>query len=241
MRTEIGLKISEVSTPAVVVDLDVVERNLTRMAAYCQAHDLGLRPHTKTHKTLEGARRQLELGALGLTVAKVGEAEIMAASGAGEILVAHPIYGEEKIRRLAALTKQTRILVAVDSLPAAEGLSRIAAREHCEFGILVEFDCGAKRCGVAAGEQTAALGKAVSALPNLCLRGLFTYFGSVWGNEVEREKEVRRAGNDIARKHCGIPLGGTIDGDRLRGIDSGGRNDPSGARRQRNSSRHLHL
>jgi D-serine deaminase-like pyridoxal phosphate-dependent protein len=197
MSNELGMKVCKVSTPAVVVDLDVVERNLARMAAYCKAHDLGLRPHTKTHKTIEAARMQLDLGALGLTVAKVGEAEVLIASGASEILVAHPILGDEKIHRLAALTKDARILVAVDSLHAAEGLSRIAVQEDREFGVLIEFDSGSKRCGVSAGEQAASLGKMAAALPNICLRGMFTYFGSVWGGEEERALEIRRAGDDV--------------------------------------------
>jgi D-serine deaminase-like pyridoxal phosphate-dependent protein len=198
MTNETGMKVGEVSTPVVVVDLDVAERNLARMASYCKTHDLGLRPHTKTHKAVEAARMQLELGAAGLTVAKVGEAEVMIASGVQEILVAHPLVGDEKIRRLAALTGDTNILVAVDSLQSAEALSRVAARERCEFGVLVEFDSGSKRCGVPAGDQAATLGKMVAALRNIRLRGMFTYFGSVWGEPEERAQEIRRAGEDVS-------------------------------------------
>lgn len=197
MENEVGMKVAEVSTPAVVVDLDVVERNLAKMAAYCNAHELGLRPHTKTHKTIEAARMQLARGARGLTVAKVGEAEVMVASGASEILVAHPIVGDEKIRRLTALARDTRILVAVDSLRAAEGLAGVAAGSGIVFDILVEFDSGSKRCGVNAGEDAAALGKSISRLRGVRLSGLFTYFGSVWGNEDDRVKEIARAGSDV--------------------------------------------
>jgi len=198
MKNEIGMKVHEVSTPVIVVDLDVVERNLARMADYCKAHRIGLRPHTKTHKAVEAARMQLELGALGLTVAKVGEAEVMTASGAGEILLAHPLIGDEKIRRLAALARDTSIVVAVDSLRSAENLSRIAAQEHCEFGVLIEFDSGSLRCGVSAGEEASSLGKLVAALPNIRVRGAFTYFGSVWGDERAREQQIRRAGDEVA-------------------------------------------
>jgi len=198
MTNEIGMRVCEISTPAVVVDLDVVERNVAQMAAYCRAHQLGLRPHIKTHKTVEAARMQLEFGALGLTVAKVGEAEVMIESGAGKILVAHPIFGDRKIRRLAELSRAAEILVAVDSVQAAEGISRIASQEHGELGILIEFDSGSKRCGVVAGEPAAALGKIVATLPNIRLRGMFTYFGSVWGNEEERALEIRQASVDVA-------------------------------------------
>jgi len=90
----------ELSTPALTIDLDVLERNLAQMASYCREHGLGLRPHTKTHKTPEVARMQVERGAVGLTVAKVGEAEVMARAGLDDILVAYPIYGAEKLRKL---------------------------------------------------------------------------------------------------------------------------------------------
>jgi len=198
MASEIGKKMHEVSTPAVVVDLDIVERNLAHMAAYCRAHGLALRPHTKTHKTIEAAQMQLASGAIGLTVAKVGEAEVMAASGAREILVAHPIVGDEKLRRLAVLTSKVRIIIAVDSLRAAEGLSQIALECNTHFDVLVEFDSGSKRCGVVAGEPTAQLGEAVAALKGIRLCGLFTYFGSVWGDEGERVLEMERAREDVA-------------------------------------------
>ena len=198
MRSELDMNVYKASTPAVVIDLDIVERNLAKMAAYCSAHDLALRPHTKTHKTLEAAQMQLSRGAVGLTVAKVGEAEVMAQSGTREILVAHPIVGDEKIERLAALAKDTRILVAVDSLRAAEGLARIALQRGVVFEVLAEFDSGSKRCGVNAGEDAATLGKAIAALRGVRLSGLFTYFGSVWGEEQERAREVQRAGADVA-------------------------------------------
>jgi D-serine deaminase-like pyridoxal phosphate-dependent protein len=198
-RTEIGMSVDEVSTPAVVVDLDVVERNLQRMTAYCSRHGLKLRPHAKTHKSIEAGKMQLALGAVGLTVAKVGEAEVMIASGATELLVAHPIVGDEKIERLADLCGEARIIVAIDSLRAAEGLARVARKRGVTFGVLVEFDSGSHRCGVAPGETAARLGEAVSQLRGVELRGLFTYFGSVWGEEAQRSDEITRIRTDVER------------------------------------------
>jgi D-serine deaminase-like pyridoxal phosphate-dependent protein len=211
MSNEFGMKIHEISTPAVVVDLDVVDRNLARMAAYCKNHGIGLRPHTKTHKTIEAAQMQLALGALGLTVAKVGEAEVMAESGVEDILIAHPIIGESKIRRLAALTAKLRVTVALDSLAAARALSSVASQTGCSFGVLVEFDSGSKRCGVAPGHEAAELGKAISTLPGISLRGLFTYFGSVWGSDSERVAEINRAKTNVeatiaAYREAGLSL-----------------------------------
>lgn len=209
MRGEIGRSVYDVSTPAVVVDLDTVERNLQRMAGYCAAHGLNLRPHTKTHKTIEAAQMQLAMGAHGLTVAKVGEAEVMVASGAKQLLVAHPILGDEKIVRLANLCGETDILVAVDSLRVAEDLARVAQQRGVTFGALVEFDSGSHRCGVRAGVAGARLGEAISTLPGLKLRGLFTYFGSVWGGDDERFAEMTRVRRDVAEtleayKHAGL-------------------------------------
>lgn len=210
-ESEGQMQVKEVSTPAVVVDLDVLERNLDRMASYCAAHGLGLRPHTKTHKTLEVAQMQLERGALGLTVAKTGEAEVMAQSGVNQILVAHPIIGDEKIRRLAALASSVDVLVALDSLEAAKGLASVAQQAGCTLGVLIEFDSGSHRCGVPAGETCAELGRAMRALKGVQVRGLMTYFGSVWGDEQQRSQEIARLTIDVERtvdafRRAGLPL-----------------------------------
>ncbi len=178
----------ELSTPAVIVDLDVVEKNLDRTAAFLKGHGVGLRPHTKTHKTLEVARMQMERGAVGLTVAKVGEAEAMATAGSNEILVAHPILGQEKLRRLAAVAHNQPVIVAVDSEFVAKELSRAAIANDVTFGVLLEFDAGSHRCGVKADDGLVNLARIVSALPGLNFRGLMTYFGNVWGTAAERSK-----------------------------------------------------
>jgi D-serine deaminase-like pyridoxal phosphate-dependent protein len=193
----------ELSTPALTIDLDVMERNLDRMAAYCRAHGLGLRPHVKTHKTVEVARMQLERGALGLTVAKVGEAEVMIASGivaeTDEVLIAYPILGGEKARRLATLARTSRILVSLDSPEAAKGLSHVACEEGVKFGVLVEFDSGFGRCGLGTGSDCVALARTIEKLPHLSFRGLMTYFGNVWGSEEQRSKEMRHSAERIEK------------------------------------------
>ena len=96
------MHISELETPAVVVDLDVMDRNLARMAAYCREHQLLLRPHTKSHKIPELAQRQIASGAMGITVAKLGEAEVMLSAGIKDILIAYPIVGDGKDDTLSA-------------------------------------------------------------------------------------------------------------------------------------------
>ncbi len=182
----------ELSTPAVIVDLDVVEQNLDRMASYCRSHDIGLRPHTKTHKTLELARMQLDRGALGLAVAKVGEAEVMAQTGTKQILVAHPIFGDEKLQRLSRIAGELDVLIAIDDEATATAISHAAVEYGCTFGILVEFDAGLHRCGLPPGPACVRLARTIEKLPGLTMRGLMTYFGSVWGTEDERRREAVR-------------------------------------------------
>ncbi len=181
----------ELSTPAVIVDLDVVERNLDRTANFLKSHGMGLRPHTKTHKTVEVARMQMERGAVGLTVAKVGEAEAMSAAGPNEILVAHPILGQEKLRRLATVAHNQAVIVAVDSDFVARELSHAATMNGVNFGVLVEFDAGHHRCGVKADAGLVKLAHTVSGLPGLTFRGLMTYFGNVWGGDVKRAEQAQ--------------------------------------------------
>src|SRR5258706_10355899 len=101
-----ALHLTDLDTPAVVIDLDIMESNLARMAAYCRDHHLALRPHTKTHKVPELAHRQLRSGACGITVAKVGEAEVMAAAGIEDILIAYPVVGPLKVERLTRLARR---------------------------------------------------------------------------------------------------------------------------------------
>ncbi len=193
------MHIEELATPAVLVDLDVATRNLDRMAGFCQKHGLGLRPHTKTHKSLEFARRQLSRGSRGLTVAKVGEAEVIVAATPGEILVAHPVFGAAQLERLARLAAETEILIAIDSDAAAEAISCAAARLGVSFGILVEFDSGFRRCGLAAGAACVALARGIERLPGLRLRGLMTYFGNIWGSEEERASQIRCTAREVQR------------------------------------------
>ena len=189
----------ELSTPALTVDLDALEKNLNRVAELCRRQGVGLRPHTKTHKTVEVSRLQMAHGAVGLTVAKVGEAEVMAAAGLDDILVAFPIMGEEKLRRLAGLARARRVLIALDSEAAAQELSRAVAAQNASIGVLVEFDTGARRCGLDPGPALVALAKAMEKLPGLKFRGLMSFFGNVWGTPEQRRAEAEHVAERVAR------------------------------------------
>jgi D-serine deaminase-like pyridoxal phosphate-dependent protein len=182
----------ELPTPALTIDLDILERNLQRMADYCRQHGLGLRPHTKTHKAPEVGRMQVEHGAVGLTVAKVGEAEVMAGAGLDDILIAYPIWGEEKLHRIANMALDRTILLSLDNEATAEGLSRAANAAGATVGVLVEFDVGMRRCGVEPGPAALELARKIEKMPGLNFRGLMTYPGNVWGAEDERDKSAKR-------------------------------------------------
>jgi D-serine deaminase-like pyridoxal phosphate-dependent protein len=188
----------ELSTPVLTIDLDILERNLDRMAKLCRRDGIQLRPHTKTHKTPEVARMQLERGAIGVTVAKVGEAEVFADAGFDNFLVAYPILGAEKLRRLAHLAREHKILVSLDSDVAAEELSRSVSAQQAIIGVLVEFDSGAQRCGLTPGAACVELARKIEKMAGLEFRGLMTHFGNVWGSVEERRAETERVADKVA-------------------------------------------
>ncbi len=196
---EVLMRYRDLSTPILTVDLDVVEWNLDRMAQTCRQQSVGLRPHIKTHKTPEVSRMQVERGAVGLTVAKVGEAEVMASAGFDNILVAFPIFGGEKLRRLAEIARSRRVLVSLDAEATAQELSRAAAAQGASVGVLVEFDAGFHRCGLEPGPACVELAKVIETLPGLKLRGLMTYFGNVWGSHEERRAEVEQVAGRVGK------------------------------------------
>lgn len=176
-----------------------MERNLDRMAAWCRARGLNLRPHIKTHKTPEVAAEQVSRGAVGLTVAKVGEAEVMAAAGFDDLLLAYPVWGVSTLGRLAALAARGRMMIALDGEATAQELSKAMAANNATIGVLVEFDSGMGRCGLEPGPDCVALAARVAELPGLKFRGLMTYFGSVWGETAFREAEAGKVQDRIAR------------------------------------------
>src|SRR2546423_11067753 len=141
--------IHELDTPCVLADLDIMERNIERMAIYCLEKNIQLRPHTKTHKIPDLASLQIRKGAVGITTAKVGEAEVMSKSGISDILVAYPIVGRQKAERLGKLAECTCITVSLDSEESAKQIARVGREHGSQFGILVEIDVGFRRCGVA--------------------------------------------------------------------------------------------
>lgn len=203
--------VSDLETPAVVVDLDVMERNLSRMADYCRSKNLNLRPHTKSHKIIELAKRQIAHGAGGITVAKIGEAEVMLNSGINDILIAYPVFGRGKAEKLADLATRANITVALDSLEVAQAISNESSKKSVRVGILVELDVGFGRCGLANEDEIVALAQKVTDLPSLDFKGLMFFPGHLQVEEHARA-ELRAGVNDLLNRvltkfeQSGLPI-----------------------------------
>jgi D-serine deaminase-like pyridoxal phosphate-dependent protein len=182
---------TELDTPALVVDLPTLDRNLERMAKTIIGHGVRWRPHTKGQKVPQLAARALAAGAIGVTCAKLGEAEVMAAAGVRDILIANQIVGAEKMRRLVALRRVADVMVLVDGPEQVAELSAAAQAGGVELRVLVEVDVGMNRCGVAPGEPVVALARRVTQAPGLRFAGL-----EAW------EGHCTRAAEPAAKRAC---------------------------------------
>ena len=164
-----------VDTPNVLIDRDVVMRNISQYQAYCTKHGIGLRPHIKTHKIPEFAQMQVTAGAIGITCQKISEAEIMAAAGLKDILLTYNILGDHKLKKLKTLAGQVNLTVVADNLKVIDGLSEAFADTKNPLKILVECDTGALRCGVITSSQAADLALKIDQASGLTFHGLMTY------------------------------------------------------------------
>lgn len=171
------MHIDELETPALVIDLDIMEANLQRVADYAAKHKLRLRPHTKTHKIPALGKRQIELGAAGLTVAKTTEALVMLRAEPRDLLVAYPVIGKKKLDRLMEVARKTAVTVSLDSAFAARQLSEAARDAGLEIGVLAEVDAGLGRVGVKPGAALVALASEIDSLPRLRFEGIAFYPG----------------------------------------------------------------
>jgi D-serine deaminase-like pyridoxal phosphate-dependent protein len=204
--------LESLSTPAVVVDLDVLERNIARMAARAREAGVRLRPHAKTHKCPEIARLQRAAGAWGLSVAKVGEAEVFAAAGFDDLFVAFPVVGEDKGRRLLSLADRARLAVGVDSVEGARTLARPFREAGRSLDVVLKVDVGYGRVGVAP-ERAADAARRIGAVPGLHLRGVFTHAGHGYlaesraaVEEIARLEGVRLAAVAAELRAAGLPV-----------------------------------
>jgi D-serine deaminase-like pyridoxal phosphate-dependent protein len=203
------MHISELDTPALLLDLDVMERNIARMADYCRKSNIGLRPHIKTHKIPAIAQRQIAAGAIGITAAKPSEAVIMAEGGIRDILIAYPIVSSAKAETLASLlAKDVNISVSIDSPEAAECLAAAARRAGVTIALLVEIDVGFGRCGVAGPEQAVALAAAISRLPGAHFGGLMYYPGHLFVKPPEQDRLIKEVDEKVEAAYAALITAG---------------------------------
>jgi len=201
MSRSVPTRVSEIPTPALVVDRAALDRNIARMAAFFATGSCRLRPHFKAHKTPEIAKRQLAAGSCsGLTCATVGEAEI-AAAFCDDILLANEIVSPEKCARVAALAARVRMTAAIDSLAGLAALSRAARDRGASIGVLVDLNVGQGRCGVEPGEAALTLAQKAAQSERIVLRGVMGYEGHL--------QPVRDRGERESRTH--VAMNGLVD------------------------------
>ncbi len=207
-----GVPVEDLPTPAVLIDVAVLDRNIARMAAASRASGIRLRPHAKTHKILEIGRRQIAEGASGLTLAKTSEAEVFAARGFDDLFLAYPVVGRGKPERLFALSERIRLGVGVDSVEGARLLASPFAAAGRRLDVLIKIEAGSRRVGISA-DQAPALAEALAALPGIRVRGIFAHAGHAYAEETpEGVRETGRAeGTSLAAvaaaiREKGVPI-----------------------------------
>jgi len=189
--TIIGKDKSQLDTPALWVDLDLMEGNVRFLARYFREAGVSWRPHTKGIKVPAIAHMLLDAGAIGVTCAKLSEAEVIAAAGIRDILIANQVVGETKVTRLVNLRRRVDVMVAVDSLENAEEISKAAVNAGVAVRVLIEVNTGMNRCGLEPGAVVVDFAKKVVALPGIDLAGLMAWEGHVVGIRDSDEKRRR--------------------------------------------------
>ncbi|MCS7101082.1 MAG: DSD1 family PLP-dependent enzyme [Burkholderiaceae bacterium] len=195
-----GDRLQDVDTPALILDLDRFETNLARMRDAAAAFHVRLRPHAKSHKCVEIARRQIAAGAVGICCQKIGEAEVFIAAGIGDVLITNEVIGERKLQRLVQLAwryPQARIGVCVDDAEAARRLGALCMAQEARLDVYVDLDVGQNRTGVATAQDAVELARAVVACPRFTFMGLHAYAGSA---QHRRGVPERRAAVEAAAR-----------------------------------------
>ena len=195
------IPLTQIETPALLIDLDALERNIRRMADYFKRRNATLRPHFKTHKCPEIARRQVAAGAEGITCAKVGEAEALVSGGIDDVFIANQIVAESRIRVLAELARRARIAVAVDNAENIASVSDAAQSAGTTLHLLVEVNVGMNRCGVDTQEEVLELAKKIIAAEGLAFDGIQAYEGHLVLNP-DFETRSREVGEMIEKITC---------------------------------------
>jgi D-serine deaminase-like pyridoxal phosphate-dependent protein len=208
-----GTEKQHLPTPALLIDLAVLEDNLAAMACFFEGKPAQLRPHFKTHKCPTLARKQIQAGARGLTCAKLGEAEVLVEAGLDDILIANEIVDPVKIARLAELARQSRLTVAVDQADNLRQISEAALRAGSQVNIVIEVDVGLHRCGVQPGDAALTLARQAARLGGIHFAGVLGYEGhAVFVTDPEqRARQAREAMQALVNtaeliRQAGLPV-----------------------------------
>jgi len=190
-----GMTKEDLPTPSLLVDLDLLETNIAKMSQHAKASSIHLRPHAKTHKCPEIARRQVEAGALGVCTSTIHEAEVMAAAGIKELLITSELVGKNKVERLLRLTReQPGTMSVVDNARQAEQLNEAASANKLTLNVMIDIDPIGRRTGILPGDDAVGLAERIMKLPQLKLRGIHSYSGAsshVTGFEARQEHSHR--------------------------------------------------
>jgi len=199
MDMKMNQELGRLSTPAVVIDCDVAERNIEHMVAGARAHHLNHRPHVKTHRSAYFAWKQIEAGCIGITTAKLGEAEVMADNGIKDIFVAYPIIGTDKLERLLELSRRVKVSTIVNSYAGAKAMSEFFRAAGRKIEVLIEVDGGLNRGGVRPGKPALQFAESIRDLDGLRIRGLMYYGGLIYdsANQEELEAYTRRERDEL--------------------------------------------
>lgn len=193
---EIGMDLAEVATPALIIELDAFERNVATLHQHLAKTGVRLRAHSKTHKSVDIARYQIDHGgACGICCQKVAEAEVMVAGGITDVMVSNQVVDLKKIARLAQLAKQARVLVCIDDLQNVDHMSTAATARDANIECLVEIDCGAGRCGVQSSEAALEIAQKIDSCSGLKFVGIQAYQGSAQHvrDYAERREKIEAA------------------------------------------------
>lgn len=185
----IGKQVIELPTPSLLLDIEKMEHNLKAIASFTEKLGISWRPHIKTHKSIEIAKRQQSFGARGITVAKVSEAEVMAAGKMNDILIAYPIASRDKLQRVQKLLHTTHVILTVDSRAQAQCIQDYFSHSEQQVEVWIKINSGLNRCGVEPGMEALDLAKQITMMPNLNLTGMFTHAGHAYGAKTVEEIE----------------------------------------------------
>ena len=201
----VGRRATEIDTPALVIDLDAMARNLARMAAFASQHQVRLRPHAKMHKSAVLASMQMAAGAVGVCAQKTAEAECLAAGGVTDIFISNEVISPAKLARVAVLAQRLaqaggRLSIAVDSAMGITRLATAMAAAETRIDVFIEIDVGQRRCGVLPGAPALALAQQIALHPLLRFAGLQAYHGAAqhFRTAAERRAAIKRVTHEVA-------------------------------------------